>query len=84
MKFLIAGAGAIGAYIGAKNGARGPGRHAICARTHLRTMQERGVLVQSVDGDFQARPKVVGTLEEVGPVDVVFLAPPPRSFGFHL
>lgn len=41
---------------------------------HLRAMQEHGVQVKSVDGDFEARPKIAARLEEVGPVDVVLLA----------
>src|SRR5713226_10719167 len=74
MRFLIAGAGAIGAYVGARMArarldvtlyARGP---------HLRAMQDQGVEVKSVEGDFEARPRIVGKLEEAGPVDVVFLA----------
>jgi 2-dehydropantoate 2-reductase len=73
MKFLIAGAGAIGAYIGAKMARAGQDVTLFARGPHLRAMQERGVAVKSVDGDFQARPKVAGTLEEVGPVDVVFL-----------
>jgi 2-dehydropantoate 2-reductase len=40
---------------------------------HLRAMQEHGVQVKSADGDFVGRPRVVGSLEEVGPMDVVFL-----------
>lgn len=40
---------------------------------HLRAMQEHGVQVKSLDGDFEARPKITGGLNEVGPVDVVFL-----------
>jgi 2-dehydropantoate 2-reductase len=40
---------------------------------HLRAMQDRGVQVKSADGDFAARPVIVGSLEEAGPVDVVFL-----------
>jgi 2-dehydropantoate 2-reductase len=40
---------------------------------HLRAMQDRGVKVKSADGDFVARPVIAGSLEEVGPVDVVFL-----------
>jgi 2-dehydropantoate 2-reductase len=36
-------------------------------------MQERGVQVKSSEGDFIARPAIAGSLEEVGPVDVVFL-----------
>ncbi len=73
MKFLIAGAGAIGAYVGAKMARAGQDVTLFARGPHLRAMQERGVVVKSVDGDFLARPKVAGTLEEVGPVDVVFL-----------
>jgi len=74
MRFLIAGAGAIGAYVGARM-ARAGLDVTLCARgPHLRAMQDQGVEVKSVDGDFEARPKIAGTLEEVGPVDVVLLA----------
>ena len=73
MKFLIAGAGAIGAYIGARM-ARGGFDVTLFARgPHLKAMREHGVQVKSADGDFQVRPKVVGSLEEAGPADVVFL-----------
>ena len=73
MKFLIAGAGAIGAYVGARM-ARADLDVALYARgPHLRAMQAHGVRVKSVEGDFEARPKVAGALEEIGPVDVVFL-----------
>ena len=40
---------------------------------HLRAMQEHGVRVKSVEGDFEAHPKIAANLEDVGPVDVVFL-----------
>jgi 2-dehydropantoate 2-reductase len=40
---------------------------------HLRAMQDRGVQVKSADGDFVARPAIASSLEEVGPVDFVFL-----------
>ena len=73
MKFLIAGAGAIGAYFGARM-ARGGFDVTLFARgPHLKAMREHGVQVKSADGDFQVRPKVVGSLEEAGPADVVFL-----------
>src|SRR5579872_3688105 len=73
MKFLIAGAGAIGAYIGARM-ARADFDVTLFARgPHLRAMQERGVEVKSDQGDFTARPKITGSVAEVGPVDVVFL-----------
>jgi len=73
MKFLIAGAGAIGAYIGACMAQAGIDVTLFARGPHLRAMQEHGVQVKSGDGDFVARPKVASSLEEVGPVDVVFL-----------
>ncbi len=73
MKFLIAGAGAIGAYLGACMARAGYDVTLFARGPHLRAMQQNGVRVKSAQGDFQARPKVAGTMEEVGPVDVVFL-----------
>src|SRR5580658_9364220 len=73
MKFLIAGAGAIGAYIGARMAHAGFDVTLFARGPHLRAMQLNGVQVKSSDGDFVARPKICGSLEEVGPVDVVFL-----------
>lgn len=74
MKFLIAGAGAIGAYIGARMAKAGLDVTLFARGPHLQAMQERGVQVRSSEGDFIARPAIAGSLEEVGPVDVVFLA----------
>jgi len=73
MKFLIAGAGAIGAYIGARMANAGFDVTLFARGPHLRAMQERGVQVKSPDGDFVARPAIAGSLEEVGATDVVFL-----------
>ena len=74
MKFLIAGAGAIGAYVGAKMARAGMDVTLFARGVHLRAMQERGVKVKSADGDFEVRPIIADKLEDVGPVDVVFLA----------
>jgi 2-dehydropantoate 2-reductase len=73
MKFLIAGAGAIGAYIGARMAQAGFDVTLFARGPHLRAMQENGAQVKSSEGDFVARPAIAGSLEEVGPVDVVFL-----------
>ena len=73
MKFLIAGAGAIGAYMGACMARAGQDVTLFARGPHLRAMQEHGVRVKSVDGDFEAHPKIAASLEDVGPVDVVFL-----------
>jgi 2-dehydropantoate 2-reductase len=73
MRFLIVGAGAIGAYIGARMARAGVDVSLFARGPHLRAMQEHGVEVKSPEGDFSARPKVSGALEEVGLVDVVLL-----------
>ena len=73
MKFLIAGAGAIGAYIGARMAQAGFDVTLFARGPHLRAMQEHGVQVKSSEGDFVARPAIASSLEQVGPVDVVFL-----------
>jgi len=73
MKFLIVGAGAIGAYIGARMAKAGFDVTLVARGPHLRAMQESGVQVKSSEGDFTAHPAVAASLEEVGPVDVVFL-----------
>ena len=73
MRFLVAGAGAIGAYIGARMARAGFDVTLYARGPHLRAMQERGVQVRSIDGDFVAHPTIVGSLQEVGPVDVIFL-----------
>ena len=73
MRTLIAGAGAIGAYIGARLANAGHDVTLFARGPHLRAMQERGVEVKSPDGDFVARPAVAGALADVGPVDVIFL-----------
>ncbi len=73
MRFLIAGAGAIGACIGARMAHAGLDVTLFARGPHLRAMQENGVQVKSAEGDFVVRPTIAGSLEEVGPVDVVFL-----------
>ena len=73
MKFLIAGAGAIGGYLGARMAQAGQDVTLFARGPHLRAMQERGVRVLSADGDFVAHPRIIGNLDETGPVDVIVL-----------
>ena len=73
MRFLVAGAGAIGAYIGARMARAGFDVTLFARGPHLKAMQEHGVQVKSAEGDFQVQPRIVGSLEEAGPADVVFL-----------
>jgi len=73
VKFLIAGAGAIGAYIGARMARAGEDVTLFARGAHLRAMQERGLRILSTDGDFDVRPKVIDRLENTGPADVIIL-----------
>jgi 2-dehydropantoate 2-reductase len=73
MRFLVAGAGAIGAYIGARMAHAGFDVTLYARGPHLRAMQEHGVQVKTSDGDFVARPAIASSLEGLGPIDVVFL-----------
>jgi 2-dehydropantoate 2-reductase len=74
MKFAVAGAGAIGAYIGAKMARAGFDVTLFARGAHCRAMLEHGVRVLSSEGDFEAHPRVVDSLAAAGPADVVFLA----------
>jgi len=73
VRFVIAGAGAIGGYIGARLAKAGADVVLFARGPHLRAMQERGLRVVSPDGDFEVRPAVTGDLSTIGTADVVFL-----------
>ena len=73
MRIVIAGAGAIGGYIGARLARAGADVVLFARGPHLRAMQERGLRVISPDGDFEVKPEVAGDLAAIGTADVVFL-----------
>src|SRR6478735_16551 len=74
MRIVIAGAGAIGGYIGARLAKQGADVVLFARGPHLKAMQERGLRVVSAEeGDFEVRPTVTGDLSSVGTCDVVFL-----------
>ena len=73
MKICIAGAGAIGGYIGARLARAGADVVLFARGPHLRAMEAHGLRVQSAEGDFEVRPQVTGDLASIGHADVVFL-----------
>lgn len=73
MRFLIAGAGAIGAYIGARMSRAGFDVTLFARGPHLKAMQDHGVKVKGAEENFEAHPRVVGSLAQAGPADIVFL-----------
>ena len=73
MRIVIAGAGAIGGYIGARLANVGADVVLFARGPHLRAMQERGLRVVSPDGDFEVKPEVTGDLDTIGHADVIVL-----------
>ncbi len=73
MKILIAGAGAIGGYIGACLARSGEDVTLFARGPHLRAMQEKGLRVVGEDGEFVVRPKTIGDLTDAGDYDYIFL-----------
>jgi len=73
MRIVIAGAGAIGGYIGARLAKAGADVVLHARGPHLRAMQDRGLRVISPDGDFEVKPTVAADFAAIGRADVVFL-----------
>ena len=73
MRFVVAGAGAIGGYIGARLTRAGADVVLVARGPHLKAMQDRGLRVTSPDGDFAVKPVVAGDIGAIGSADVVFL-----------
>jgi 2-dehydropantoate 2-reductase len=73
VRIVIAGAGAIGGYIGARLARAGADVVLFARGPHLHAMQTRGLRVTSEDGDFEVKPPVAGDLAAIGTADVVFL-----------
>jgi 2-dehydropantoate 2-reductase len=73
VRIVIAGAGAIGGYIGARLARAGADVVLHARGPHLRAMQQRGLQIRSVEGDFEVKPEIAGDLAAIGTADVVFL-----------
>ena len=75
MRIAVVGTGAVGGYFGGRLAQAGEDVVFLARGAHLHAIQERGLQVESVDGDFairsaQATDDPAGT----GPVDLVLLA----------
>jgi 2-dehydropantoate 2-reductase len=73
MRIAIYGAGAIGAFLGARLALGGEDVTLIARGPHLKAMQSRGIWVHGPQGDFQAHPAATDDPNTVGPVDFLFL-----------
>jgi len=72
VRIVIAGAGAIGGYIGARLARVGADVVLYARGPHLQAMQRRGLRVTGEES-FEVRPQVAGDLASIGKADVVFL-----------
>jgi 2-dehydropantoate 2-reductase len=73
VRIVIAGAGAIGGYIGARLALNGADVTLFARGAHLQAMRERGLRIRSHDGDFDVKPRVTGDLRSIGQADVLIL-----------
>lgn len=73
MKIVIAGAGAIGGFIGARLARAGADVVLFARGPHLQAMQRRGLRVISPEGDFEVTPVATGDLSSIGVADVIVL-----------
>jgi 2-dehydropantoate 2-reductase len=73
MRIAIVGAGAIGAYMGAKLHQAGEDVHLLARGPHLQAMKKNGLRVTSAKGEFIVNPAASDDPYQIGPVDVVFL-----------
>ena len=74
MKFAVYGAGAIGAFMGARLLKGGNEVSLIARGPHLEAMRARGLRIRSrIVGDFECRPQVSANPAEIGAVDTVIL-----------
>jgi len=73
VRIVVAGAGAIGGYIGARLAKVGADVVLFARGSHLQAMQAHGLRVVSPDGDFEVTPEVTGDLNAIGSADVIFL-----------
>jgi 2-dehydropantoate 2-reductase len=74
MRFAILGAGATGAFLGARLAHAGQDVTLIARGAHLAAMRERGVTVRGPDGsELVARPRCTDELAAIGEADTVFV-----------
>jgi 2-dehydropantoate 2-reductase len=73
MKIVIIGAGGVGGFFGAKLVKAGFDVTFIARGKHLQAIQNNGLQVKSIEGDFVVRPKVIDNISEVKNPDLIIL-----------
>jgi 2-dehydropantoate 2-reductase len=74
MRIAVVGTGGVGGYFGGRLAQAGEDVVFLARGAHLRAIQEHGLQVESVDGDFTVRPAhATNDPAQIGPVDLVLL-----------
>lgn len=74
VRVLIIGAGGIGGYFGGRLTEAGADVTFLVRERRKQELMERGLVIQSVHGDYTCRPKVLVNGEDAAPFDYVLLA----------
>ena len=81
MKILIVGAGAVGGYFGGLLAKGGEDVTFIAKGKHLKTIQEKGLSVKSINGDFNIKVKAIERPVDTEKYDLIIFAV--KSYGLH-
>lgn len=73
MKIGVVGCGAVGSYYGARLGRAGAEVHFLLRSDYV-AVRERGVRIESPEGDFTIHPHAARTPQEIGRCDLVIVA----------
>src|SRR5262245_9904781 len=74
MRIAVIGAGAVGGYFGAKLAAAGLDVSFIARGEHLRSMQQNGLKIKSIQGDLEIHSRFTENPADVGPVDLILFS----------
>jgi 2-dehydropantoate 2-reductase len=74
MNIVIYGTGGVGGYFGARLAQAGNNVTFIARGKHLKAIQEKGLQLKSIKGDYQVHPaKATSDISEVGDVDLILI-----------
>ncbi len=75
MKIAIIGTGGVGGYFGGKLAKAGNDVTFLARGEHLKAIQENGLTIKSIQGDFRVNPvKATDNIKAIGPADLVVIA----------
>ena len=74
MKIVVFGAGAVGGYFGGKIAQAGYNVTFVARGKHLKVIENKGLQVKSIYGDFVVYPNVTDNLDEIETPDLIILA----------